>query len=264
MVVRQQQQACRPCPSATSTKRSSGGCVMSKRRLRSCACNRSSAARLLAASPKGLSPSTAAPTLPQRPPGLAAGSPLMTNGNPQIGVPRPGDARLRPVALPRRAARPDRGHLAPCKGPARLIVDDVEQEAGLQRGQGPDVFDVRRIRAPSKRRRESLSISLWERETRVRSEGVRPPASGLSAYLTSVVRARNQSCARSCTAASSSTPCAQLQFAISRAPSASSSVSALTSSVCRSAIAGSPPPPSATASGAIDQAPPSPLANRPR
>src|SRR5262249_28335205 len=88
----------------------------------------------------------------------------------------------------------------------------------------------------------SRSISPCVKATSGRSDGVRPPASAARPWRASASSAPNQRCARSRTSASLSSADAQLQFAVSLAPCASSSVSALTSSACASGIAGSPAP----------------------
>src|SRR5262249_34296383 len=107
-------------------------------------------------------------------------------------------------------------------------------------------------------RRPARATSPCVTATTGSSLGLRPPASGKAAWPTSPSSAKNQRCARSRTSASVTSAGAHDQCAVSSAPCAPSSVSALTSRQCASGMAASPPSPSRTASAARPQPPPPP------
>src|SRR5690606_19163234 len=153
------------------------------------------------------------------------------------------------------------------------VVQGVEEQALLQRGQREDVLKLRPAQSSSHSPSSSAassSISSWLTSTSDRSDGVNPPTGPPDApsttCATSPRSAANQRSARSRTSSSPSRPPAHVQVADSSGPSGRSRVCALTSTAWTRPSASSCPGPSASASAwsAGPQSVASGTADRPR
>ena len=101
-----------------------------------------------------------------------------------------------------------------------LVVEGVEEQALLQRGERVDVLELRRCAHVGLLSRLSMeSIWSWDSETSDRSDGVRPPAPGSSACRASAVRASPQAVVSRCSSASGSRAVSYVQVTDSRSPS---------------------------------------------